>query len=289
MMERDEERKMWEAITRSTEYRLNAEGCLPQELEIQAVVGAKEFTASRLGKVSLWKASIELTAWKEEGGEIHREESYLSTPADDSFLDYLEETVKTDSVIRCRVLLPKKGSYLFMTGPVQEGDDPELKEILKEQVREVIMEVEGLGRFVLNRRMNWFETKTDWMGTEIALSFDRDVEKVMEDGIKTARILMGDQGGWDRRIREYAADELLELANEWAEDAMGEEWEKSGEDDQLVSREQFMERMELKSIEALEKGEFEFWFSDGDMFFGHSIHVIGNVEDGPDWTVDIEG
>lgn len=156
-------------------------------------------------------------------------------------------------------------------------------------MREVTMEVEGLGTFVLHRTVDWFETKKDWLGTEIRLSFDRDDEKTMESAMETARTLMEDQRGWDRRIREYAADELLELANDWAESTVyEEESEAAEEDEQLVSREQFMERMELESIQAQEDGEFEFWFLDGDMFYGHSIHVTGNVEDGPDWA-DIEG
>ena len=283
------EMELWKSIVQTQEYQDKMEDSLPQELEIQAVVGASGFGAAKLGKEKLWSASVELTAWKEEGGEIHREEILLSTVADDRLLEHLRSTVKRDSVIRCRVRPSRNGRYLLMTGPAQEGNDPELKEILEEQMREVTMEVEGLGTFVLDRTVAWFETKKDWLGTEIRLSFDRDDEKTMESAMETARTLMEDQRGWDRRIREYAADELLELANDWAESTVyEEESEAAEEDEQLVSREQFMERMELESIQAQEDGEFEFWFLDGDMFYGHSIHVTGNVEDGPDWA-DIEG
>ena len=289
IMEKNEETEMWKSIIQKKEYRRKTEDYLPQELEILAVVGATGVGGGRAGKEKLWNASVELTAWKEEGGVLHREEIQLWTPADDALLRYLQNTVKRDSVIRCCVRLAKNGRYLLMTGPVQEGDDPELKAILEEQVREVTMQVEGLGTFVLERTVDWFEIKTDWMGTKINLSFDKDEEEVMESAIKTIRSLLGDQEGWDRRIREFAEDELLELANEWAADAAdGEEPESLEKDGQLVSREQFMERMELESIQAEADGGFEFWFGDGDLFFGHSIHVIGNVKDGLDWG-DIEG
>ena len=43
-----------------------------------------------------------------------------------------------------------------------------------------------------------------------------------------------------------------------------------------------MGRMELESIEIRADGSFEFWFADGDMFYGHSIHVSGGMENGPD-------
>lgn len=288
-LKKAEEMEMWKSIIQTKEYRNKAEDSLPQELEIQAVVGANGFGAGKLGKDKLWSATIELTAWREEGGKIHREEILLSTPADDRLLEHLRNTVKEDSVIRCCVRLSRNGRYLLMTGPASAGDDPELKAILKEQMRKVTMEVKGLGTFVLERTVDWFETKKDWLGTEINLSFDQDEEEAMESAIETARALMGDQKGWDRRIREYAADELLQLANDWAVSTMDEEAsEDSEEAGPLVSRDQFMERMELEAIQAQEDGEFEFWFFDGDLFFGHSIHVTGNVEDGPDWA-GIEG
>ena len=80
---------------------------------------------------------------------------------------------------------------------------------------------------------------------------------------------------WDRRVREYAADELLELANDWSQDMD----EDGGAVE--VTREQFVERMELESIEVRADGSFQFWFGDGDLFYGHSIWVSGDLENGP--------
>ena len=82
-------------------------------------------------------------------------------------------------------------------------------------------------------------------------------------------------------MREYAADDLLSSANDWAE-------QMEDEEPQEITKEQFMERMELESIEIRADGSFEFWFADGDMFYGHSIHVSGDMEKGPD-RADMEG
>ena len=49
-----------------------------------------------------------------------------------------------------------------------------------------------------------------------------------------------------------------------------------------------MERMEPESIEVRADGAFEFWFADGEMFYGHSIHVTGNLAGGP-CTAQMEG
>lgn len=290
MFEKREEMKMWESILQTKTYQRRMEDTL-QELEIQAVTGAGGFGAGKAAKEKFWNASIQLTAWKEvQSDEIHQGEILLSTPADDRLLRHLQNTVKQDSVIQCRVRPSRNGRYLLLLGPVQAGDDPGLKVLLEEQIREVTMEVEGLGTFTLERLADWFEIKTDWQGEEICLSFDREEENAMERSIATARILMADQKDWDRRVRECAVKDLLDLANDWAAEEMDpEELERlDEEDEQPVSREQFLERLELESIQVEEDGGFEFWFRDGDMFYGHSIHVTGNLEDGPDWA-SIEG
>ena len=49
-----------------------------------------------------------------------------------------------------------------------------------------------------------------------------------------------------------------------------------------ITQEQFMERMELDAIQIYEDGAFEFWFNDGDLFWGHSIHVTGSLTNGPE-------
>ncbi len=277
---RTEDQELWEAVFRTKAYKRESERFLPEVVEIQAVVGACGFSGGKAGKEKLWSASVELTAWKDEkSGEIYKGEFLLGTAADDRLLHLLQEQVKADSIIRAKVRIDEDKKRFLLLESVQAGDDPSLKEILKEQIQEVAMEVEGLGRFLLDRSVNWFAAAVEWMGKEVELTFDQEEEEVMEHAIRTAKALMADQAGWDRRIREYAADELLELANEWAAEDTNEEMvevlDEMGE--LLVSRKQFMERMELETINVLEDEEFEFWFRDGDMFWGHSIRVSGSL------------
>ena len=120
--------------------------------------------------------------------------------------------------------------------------------------------------------MDWFETELDWLGAEISLVFDQDENRA--DCVMNAKALLADAAGWDRRVREYAADELLELANDWSQDMD----EDGGAVE--VTREQFMERMELEAVQVEPDGSFEFWFGDGWMFAGHSIRVTGSLENG---------
>ena len=148
-----------------------------------------------------------------------------------------------------------------------------MKTILEEQKKPVTFWEEGLGTFTLNRQVDWFETELDWLGAEISLVFDQDENRA--DCVMNAKALLADAAGWDRRVREYAADELLSTANDWA-------GQMEDEEPQEITREQFMERMELESIEIRADGSFQFWFGDGDLFYGHSIWVSGDLENGPD-------
>lgn len=247
----------------------------PEEFTILAVTGANGFGGGRSGDDKLWTASIGLTAWMEEGGEeIHREPVRLVTLADDTLLEYLRTRVPKDFILKIRVRQAKEGGRFQLIGLPEPGFDPDLKAILDEQKKPVSHYIEGLGTFTLNRTVNWFEANVDWLGAEIALNFDQ--EEDMARCAQTAKALMAGQKDWDGRIRAYAAQQLLELANDWAQDGVEED-----EEPQAVTQEQFMQRMELESIQASEDGGFTFWFNDGDLFWGHAIRVSGDLTCGP--------
>lgn len=264
-----------EQPTGSAQFKAFAAQFLPEELTILAVTGANGFSGGKTGKEELWTASIGLTAWMEEDSpEIHRGEFVLSTIGDDQLLEILRQRVRPDFIIKFRARVSEDGQRLLLLLDLPEpAFDPDLKAILEEQKKPVTFEDGELGAFTLNRQVGWFETEVDWLGAKIFLVFDQDENRA--DCLANAKALLAAAAGWDRRVREYAADALLDSANDWAED---------GE----ITREGFMERMELESIEVREDGAFEFWFADGDLFYGHSIHVSGDLEHGPD-DADMEG
>lgn len=249
---------------------------LPEELSILAVTGANGFGGGKTGGEELWTASIGLTAWMEEDSpDIHRGEFVLSTIGDDQLLEILRRRTPRDFIVKFRGRVSEDGRRLLLLDLPEPGFDPDLKAILEEQKKPVTIEEEGLGTFTLNRQVNWFEAGVDWLGTEISLVFDREEDRA--GCAANARALLASAADWDRRVREYAAGELLDSANDWAED--GEE---------PITREQFMERMEPESVEIRADGSFEFWFADGEMFYGHSIHVSGDLTGGPD-AAQMEG
>ena len=96
--------------------------------------------------------------------------------------------------------------------------------------------------------------------------------------LAVARQLWADQEGWQERITACAMKELLGLKNgTWL-----------GDDEAEVSEQEFARRMILQTVSVDRDGSFEFWHDDGDLFFGHSIRVSGNLKDGPN-DAGIEG
>jgi hypothetical protein len=71
-------------------------------------------------------------------------------------------------------------------------------------------------------------------------------------------------------VREFTADRLLTLKNEsWL-----------GDDEEELSRVVFISRVTLQEITVDENGDFDFWLDDGDLFWGHTILVNGNIDRG---------
>ena len=261
--------------TENKQYKALAAQFQPEELSILAVTGANGFSGGKTGKEKLWTAHLGLTAWMEEDSpDIHRGEFVLTTIADDRLLDVLRQRTPPDFIVKCKVRVSQDGQRLLLLDLPVPGFDPDLKAILEEQKKPVTFWEEGLGTFTLNRQVDWFETEINWLGTEISLTID--MEEAREEALQNAKTLLASAADWDKRVRECAADELLQNANDW-----NQEMEKDGETP-TITREQFMERMELESIEVMADGSFQFWFADGDMFYGHSIWVSGDLENGPD-------
>ena len=261
--------------TENEQFKEFAAQFQPEELTVLAVTGANGFGGGKAGKEKLWTASIGLTAWMEEDSpDIHRGEFVLSTVGDEQLLEILRRRTRPDFIIKFRGRVSEDGQRLLLLDLPEPGFDPDLKAILEEQKKPVTFWEEGLGTFTLNRQVDWFETELDWLGTEISLTIDMEEDR--EEALQNAKTLLASAADWDKRVRAYAADELVSLANDWSQD-MDEDGETP-----TITREQFMERMELESIEIGGDGSFTFWFGDGDLFYGHSIRVSGDLEHGPD-------
>lgn len=241
-------------------------------IEIVAVTGPSGVGGGKAGGDTLWRASITLIAWRELSSSNHnviQEEKRLEWLADDKQLDESREWLDKDSVVKLAV---RRGENSFMLVKVLNDSfhDEELESLRDEMQKPVYYTDEKLGTFTLDRSVQTFEKAIVWSKEEGTLYFDHDEPEEMTAALATAHTLFEDELKWSDSIRNFAADELVELANDWLAD------DEDAELDEITT-EIFISKLELSSISVSSNGDFTIYFYDGDMFWGHVIIVEGNV------------
>ncbi|GGG70345.1 DUF2262 domain-containing protein [Paenibacillus radicis (ex Gao et al. 2016)] len=239
--------------------------------EVAVVTGAVGVGAGKGGGNVMWHASIDLIGWKNlsRNESVIQEKLRLSWLVDDEGLKQSREILDRNRITKLKV---RKGKDSMMLIKVLEiyYEDQELQELLEESLKPVFYHDETLGEFSYERELDWFKKDVFWGGQNGSLYIHKDIDENMSSALKTARVLIKDEETWSKKVKEYAADEMLDLANEWLAD------DDEAEID-IITKEMFVKRMELSSISVYPDGSFEMFFDDGDMFWGHSIIVAGNI------------
>ena len=153
---------------------------------------------------------------------------------------------------------------------------PELEAVLEEYKKPVVIEDKVLGTLTLNREFDMFETNFLWNGTEIPLMLEVNPEsKSSWSRARTAaKKLIAEQEAWDKAMREFAAKELTELANDWLADDDGNEGAEP------ITEEIFAKRITLSELTITSGGSFTAYYNDDDMFWGHVVEVSGSLKKG---------
>lgn len=156
--------------------------------------------------------------------------------------------------------------------------ESQLEAIREEYLKPVSIQDE-LGTFSLNRQYDWFEGEIDWLGSTERVLLDQDDDSdTANTALQTLHMLTSDAPKWDKTLRDYAAEQLTDLANDW----------QDGEGEDTITKESFAERIGTPSFHISSDGSFEAEYEDDDMFYGHWIVVYGNA-DGELDDANIEG
>jgi len=169
----------------------------------------------------------------------------------------------------------------YVTEVLEEGVPcPALGEIWAEYTKPIILEDEVLGMLTLDREMSAFNGTCQWMGKEVHISLDVDMEKKASwtRAINVMKKLAADQASWDKSLRALAAQKLTALANEWLAD--DDQTDRDPEKDP-ITEEEFARRILLTEFSVSSGGRFTAWYEDDDMFWGHVITVDGTMKKGP--------
>ena len=252
------------------------------EAEIAGVVGPRGAAVGRGSTGTFWTITASLAAWRLPGQAMQKTPLTIRRKVEQAETSTYKAALKPYDVIRARVrLAAHSGSgarqALALELPGSEDADAELLAYARELQAPVTFEDEQFGTFTLNKRINQFRATAQWLGSPVHLVTAAADAQDLAKALAVARRLWANQDDWQRRVGEYAVQELLALKNDsWL-----------NEDESAVTPEQFIARMKTETIDVGPYG-FEFWHTDGGMFGGHSIYVRGGIDEGPD-AASIEG
>ena len=157
---------------------------------------------------------------------------------------------------------------------------PALEALWAEYIKPVLLEDEVLGTLTLDREMSTFDGTCRWMGEEVHISLDVDMERKASwtRAANVMKKLLADQEIWDKSLRAMAARKLTALANEWLAD--DDQTDRDPEKDP-ITEEEFARRILLTEFSISPGGRFTAWYEDDDMFWGHVVTVDGTLKKGP--------
>ena len=220
-----------------------------------------------------WTVRFQLQPWREVDGALHESNLSVSKPVADDELQNFTHVLRGYQIVRVRVrFVDDSDSRAELIALEEVGvADEELLEHANQLQQPVTVSDPTFGTLKFNRDVDWWEADVTWLEQPIELCLAAESSSELESVLEKARILWQDQQTWNKRIQDFAVENLLELKNDtWLD-----------EDEEPVSASQFIDRMILESITIYPDGGFDFLHNDGDLFWGHSIQVTGTLEEGP--------
>lgn len=247
-------------------------------------------SSSRWGENKLWQASVTVLAVVDVAtGELTEKKCSLNwqmTEAENNNGKVFD--IKGETIYRLRVQesLPflsfgneeiPRGNSLWVRA-VLESDCSEarLEQILAEFRKPVILQLDAGEELLLDKSIGLFSGEGHWNGEECLINMDVDEEGSVtaKDALETWNKLIANSQEWDDKARKFASEEMTDNANDWALDA--------DENAEEMTKEDFAKRLVISEVCVSTDGNFEIFYDDDDMFWGHVVIVSGNIETGID-------
>ena len=158
---------------------------------------------------------------------------------------------------------------------------PELNSVLEEYHKEVLLEDDVLGTCKLDKDFEMFVSTVNWCGEPVEISFEVDAfaKDTWTKNLNAAKSMVLECDTWDRNMRDYAASELTELANEKLE----YEYEYGDyyvEKPETLTEDEFADKLSLSSIDIFIDGRFIAYYVYDDLAIDSYITVSGSVKHG---------
>ncbi len=217
-----------------------------------------------------WEFSFSFSHWKIGDGEIQTAELPVSRVVSEREQDRLMDEISSLDVICIEAVRGGDGQAelikLLQTGI----KDKEFAALVKEIKKPVIVKHKYLGALTLDKMTKTLETTIRFYKTKITLSIEADSQASYDRSLEYAVELYKKAEYWENQAKQCAVRDLLELKNDnWLE-----------EEEQELNEAQFQKKMKPDQLTLYPDGNFDLDFDDGELFWGHTITVHGNISQG---------
>lgn len=245
--------------------------------QITGIVSASGPSGASFGAAKSWMFQLTLTHWRVDAGGVQSKQLSLLKSASERELKRLMDAFESYGVVSVVARIPDDLQANEVTGAYEslvssDAIDEDLSRIVAKLKEPVTYVDPVLGAFDLDKRVGWFQGRTNWEGATVDLFLEAEDPGEVAKAAKVMVILRDRSAEWSRRIVQFAVDELLPLKNE--------SWLDEGEVE--FGQKEFMQRMKLELISVDSHDSFSFSFNDGDLFLGHVIVVSGTLANGPE-------
>lgn len=164
---------------------------------------------------------------------------------------------------------------LYLLEILSDNEENEfLQNLLDDWYNPIMLHTDEFGEMILDKEMGWYSVEQSWRRKPFKLRLKaEDAKEDVTEGLAALTQFWQKKASWDKKLRAFAGQQLLGLANDWA----------SGDDenpDRIWTEESFAQTLKNECIVMDNTGNFEMWFDDGGIFLGHSVMVKGNIRSG---------
>ena len=258
---------------------------IEKEKEIIALINSKGTFASKITSEneSSLVANVELIAYIDcMTNELIKSNSKVEWPitTEDINKNFIYNIEKYH-IYHLKVKELEPNNFLLVDVLERDLENQLLKETLKEceQKAAIVIEEPDLGKFTLDKNLKAFISQMDWLNPKkqinVSLNIDENsrlkaLEKV-GGFFNTLEKLVANKKEWDKKLKIYAAENLIDLANELRKNLKGMfKFIK-------IWKWRFIGKIELINLDINPNGEFIATFDDKKLFVGHKIIINGNI------------
>lgn len=258
---------------------------IEKEKEIIALINSKGTFASKITSEneSSLVANVELIAYIDcMTNELIKSNSKVEWPitTEDINKNFIYNIEKYH-IYHLKVKELDPNNFLLVDVLERDLENQLLKETLKEceQKAAIIIEEPDLGKFTLDKNLKAFISQMDWLNPKkqinVSLNIDENsrlkaLEKV-GGFFNTLEKVVANKKEWDKKLKIYAAENLIDLANELRKNLKGMfKFIK-------IWKWRFIGKIELINLDINPNGGFIATFDDKKLFVGHKIIINGNI------------